>query len=65
MKIIFNLENKKMIKIDESLCIGCSACVDVCPVEALSMKNTKAVVSDACIDCGACISACPVDAIGS
>jgi len=52
------------VKIDKETCIGCGACVDVCPVEALEMIDDKAVVDeDACTDCGACIDECPVEAI--
>ncbi len=52
------------IKIDEDKCTGCGACIQICPVNALSMQHDKAVVDeDTCIDCGACIPECPVDAI--
>jgi ferredoxin len=51
------------ISIDKKKCIGCGDCVDVCPVEALSIENEKAVVNDECIDCGACVNTCPNDAI--
>lgn len=52
------------VKIDKDTCIGCGACVDVCPVNALSMEDGKAVCDEsACIDCGACIATCPVQAI--
>ncbi|MBW6514947.1 MAG: 4Fe-4S binding protein [Candidatus Syntrophosphaera sp.] len=52
------------VKIDKDTCIGCGACVDVCPVSALAMKDDKAECDEsACIDCGACIASCPVQAI--
>ena len=43
-------------------CIKCGACVDECPVDAISEGDTKYVISDACIDCGSCAAVCPVDA---
>ncbi|AQQ09249.1 Ferredoxin [Sedimentisphaera cyanobacteriorum] len=51
--------------IDKETCTGCGACVDACPVEAISLDdNGKAEVdADACIDCGACVDECPVEAI--
>ncbi len=54
------------VKIDESKCVGCSACVGTCPVEALEMVEDKAKVNeDICIDCGACIGSCPTEAISA
>lgn len=52
-------------KVDADKCIGCSACVSECPVEAISMVDDKAVIGDSCVDCGACVGACPVDAIAA
>ncbi len=52
------------VKIDKETCIGCAACIDSCPVEALAMEEDIAVVDEEkCIDCGACIDSCPVGAI--
>ncbi|MCF7853917.1 MAG: 4Fe-4S binding protein [Candidatus Pacebacteria bacterium] len=49
--------------IDKNACTGCENCVEACPVDAISMVDGKAEVSDECIDCGQCVDECPVDAI--
>ncbi|MCF7935640.1 MAG: 4Fe-4S binding protein [Synergistales bacterium] len=50
--------------VDKDTCIGCEACVGVCPVDAISMVDGKAEVdADTCVECGACVAACPVSAI--
>ena len=50
--------------VNKDLCIGCEACVAVCPTEAISMEEEKAVVAaELCVDCGACEGECPVEAI--
>jgi digeranylgeranylglycerophospholipid reductase len=54
-----------MIVIDHARCAYCGGCVSVCPVEALSLEETRLEVSDDCIDCGDCTSACPVGALSS
>lgn len=53
------------VKISVDTCIGCGACVGVCPVEALSLNDEGKSVCDegTCIDCGACVGTCPVEAI--
>lgn len=44
-------------------CLSCGACVEVCPVGAISEGDGKFVIdADACLDCGACAGACPVGA---
>ena len=44
-------------------CISCSACVDECPVECISLGDYKYVIDeDLCIECGNCAEVCPVDA---
>jgi ferredoxin len=51
--------------IDKATCVGCGACVGMCPVSAISLDgNNKAVVDESkCIECGACVGGCPVGAI--
>lgn len=45
-------------------CIGCGACVDICPVAAVKMVDDAAVVDlDWCIGCGVCAVVCPTEAI--
>lgn len=48
-----------------SKCIGCTACVRVCPVNCISGKPKERHVldSDICTYCGQCVSVCPVGAI--
>lgn len=50
--------------VDKNACIGCGACVGICPVGAISMQNGVAHIDyDICIRCKACESLCPVEAI--
>ena len=51
-------------KINLNRCTGCGCCIDVCPMDAISLVEGKAVIDlDKCANCHACESACPVDAI--
>ena len=52
------------MQVDLEKCTGCGDCLDVCPVEAISMHNYKAWIdSETCLDCRACVQVCRVDAI--
>ncbi|MBO8142442.1 MAG: 4Fe-4S binding protein [Firmicutes bacterium] len=46
-------------------CIGCTACVKVCPVQCISgeRKQLHVIDPERCIDCHACSYACPVECI--
>ena len=46
------------------LCNGCSACVPICPTNAITMQEGKAKIDPfQCTGCGACIPVCPQEAI--
>ncbi|TVR71267.1 MAG: 4Fe-4S dicluster domain-containing protein [Marinilabiliales bacterium] len=52
------------LKIDRDVCIGCTHCMNICPTEAIRVRNGKAVLIDnRCVDCGFCYRVCPVNAI--
>ena len=52
------------IKIDLEKCTACESCVEVCPVDAITMDNNKAKVDEeTCVDCGTCVDECPSEAI--
>jgi uncharacterized protein (DUF362 family)/Pyruvate/2-oxoacid:ferredoxin oxidoreductase delta subunit len=54
---------------DKERCIGCSACIRICPAEALDLRSLKdgkyqVLIDDrACITCYCCHEVCPVGAI--
>ena len=51
--------------VDKETCVGCGACVAVCPVGAISLEDKACIDADSCIGCGACVNACPVGAISA
>jgi len=52
-----------LLEINKEECIGCGACIDVCPFGALTLVDDIAEVDDKCTACGACLDVCPVDAL--
>ena len=51
--------------IDEDVCIGCTKCIQACPVDAIvgASKRMHTVLIDECNGCELCIAPCPVDCI--
>lgn len=43
-------------------CVGCGACKDGCPVEAIEEGTPYVIDEETCIDCGNCADVCPVEA---
>ncbi len=50
--------------IDQEECTDCEECIDVCPVEAISMADVMVIDRDKCLGCGLCAGNCPGEAIG-
>ncbi|MEE8578056.1 MAG: mercury methylation ferredoxin HgcB [candidate division Zixibacteria bacterium] len=59
------LENVTTLKLDQSLCNGCTICTIVCPHAVLEMAQKKAeiVYADRCMECGACATNCDQSAL--
>lgn len=52
------------IVIDQNLCCGTAACIQICPEKAISLVDGKAVLDESKCDFdGLCIPACPKGAI--
>ena len=51
--------------IDEALCIGCTLCIQACPVDAIlgAAKQMHTILTDLCTGCDLCVAPCPVDCI--
>lgn len=60
-----NTRAPSLAVIREAECIGCTKCIQACPVDAIigSAKHMHAVIETDCTGCGLCVAPCPVDCI--
>ncbi|MHA2474122.1 MAG: 4Fe-4S binding protein, partial [Promethearchaeota archaeon] len=48
---------------DESKCVGCGTCIEVCVFKGRDLVNDKAIINqDLCLGCGRCAEVCPTGA---
>ncbi len=58
-------EIKTVAVIDEDVCIGCTKCIQACPIDAIlgAAKQMHTVIASECTGCDLCVEPCPVDCI--
>ncbi len=56
---------KSVAFIDENICIGCTLCLQACPVDAIAgaAKQMHTIIAAECTGCELCVPPCPVDCI--
>ncbi len=60
------LKNVTTLTLERERCVGCGACLDVCPQAVLAMgddRRVRLVDQDRCMECGACRRNCPTGAL--
>ncbi len=58
-------KGKQVAVIREDECIGCTKCIQACPIDAIlgAAKQMHTVIADECTGCDLCVEPCPVDCI--
>lgn len=58
-------QGKRVAFIREDECIGCTKCIQACPVDAIlgTAKHMHTVIASECTGCDLCVEPCPVDCI--
>ena len=56
---------RRVARIREEECIGCTKCIQACPVDAIlgAARHMHTVLRDECTGCDLCVEPCPVDCI--
>jgi len=59
------VKEKMVAHIDEQTCIGCTLCLQACPVDAIlgAAKQMHTIIEGECTGCELCVEPCPVDCI--
>lgn len=57
-------DRRHLYAVGTEKCIGCRKCLSVCPQDAITLTDGKAVIDKRkCIGCGRCLRVCPASAI--